>query len=394
MYYIGIDVAKFKHSLAVVGLGGEEIITHFDFANSTEGFSQMLDRLGQAGITYENSRVCIESTGHYGRCLHTHLEGYGFEVCLANALQTARFRKARSIRKVKNDAVDALALAQWLLVENPVATKLSPSEVSELKEIARFRTFHSHIIGDCKRKIICILDQVFPEYASTFSDVFGKASLAVLMRYPNADSLSMSRIDTLTKILHTNSKGKLGKAKAQALKEIAQNSFGTADACQAHSFKLRQLIEQIRFTQNQIESLDKEIAKLLEKAATPITTIPGIGPVCGAIILGEIGNIERFPKSSSLVAYSGLDPSVYESGEFKGNRNKISKRGSKYLRWALWIGADRARMYDPHLREYYEKKRAEGKPHKVAVSAVARKLCRIIFAVLTSDMPYVCPANR
>ena len=393
MYYIGIDIAKFKHSLAVIDQGGEEIITHFDFANSVNGFEQMLTRLESAGITYENSKVCIESTGHYGRCLHAHLEGYGFDVCLANALQTARFRKARSIRKVKNDAVDSLALAQWLLVENPAATKLSPSEISELKEIARFRTFQSQIIGDCKRKIICILDQVFPEYSTAFSDTFGKSSLAVLMRYPSADSLSKARTDTLTKVLHTSSRGKLGKAKAKALKELAQNSFGVSLAKEAHIFALIQLIEQIYFTQAQIEILDKEIALLLEKAQSPITTIPGIGKVCAALILGEIGSIDKFARPSSLVAYAGLDPSVYESGKFKGSRNKLSKRGSKYLRWALWIAADRARVSNPHLRTYYEKKRAEGKVHKVAISAVARKLCRIIFAVLANNTPYICPSK-
>ena len=393
MYYIGIDIAKYKHSLAVIDKGGEKIITHFEFTNSSDGFMQMLERLESVGITYENSRVCIESTGHYGRCLHTHLEGYGFDVCLANALQTSRFRKAQSVRKVKNDAVDSLALAQWLLVENPAAAKLSPSEVVELKEIARFRTSRSHIIGDCKRKITCILDQVFPEYATAFSNVFGKASLAVLVRYPNASSLSKARIDTLTKILHTNSRGKLGRAKADALKKLAQSSFGTDAAKEAHAFALRQLIEQIAFTQAQIEALDKEISRLLEIAATPITTIPGIGKVCGAVILGEIGDIKRFSKPSSLVAYAGLDPSVYQSGEFKGSRNKLSKRGSRYLRWALWLAADRARMFDPHLKEYYEKKRAEGKVHKVAISAVARKMCNIIFAILTSNTPYICSSK-
>ena len=393
MYYVGIDIAKYKHTLAALDQGGEKVITHFEFANSSDGFMQMLKRLESAGITYENSRVCIESTGHYGRCLHAHLEGYGFEVCLANALQTARFRKARSMRKVKNDAVDSLALAQWLLVENPCAAKLSLSEISELKEIARFRTSHSHIIGDCKRKIICILDQVFPEYASAFSDVFGKASLAVLMRYPSAYDLSKARTCTLTNILTKHSKGKLGQDTANALKALAKSSFGTDRAQEAHSFKLKQLIEQIVFTQTQIEAVDERIALLLKKAASPITTIPGIGKVCAAIILGEIGDIKRFSKPSSLVAYAGLDPSVYESGKFKGNKNKLSKRGSRYLRWALWIAADRARMFDPHLRRYYEKKRAEGKPHKVAISAVARKMCNIIFAILSNNTPYVCPSS-
>ena len=390
MYCIGIDVAKYKHSLAAISEGGEKLITHFEFANSSEGFEEMLEKLMSVGITFENARVCYESTGHYGRALHTHLAAYGFEVCLANPLQTANYRKAQSIRKVKNDAIDALALAQWLLIENPAATKLSPSETSELKEIARFRTFHSHIIGDCKRKITAVLDQVFPEYANFFSDTFGKTSLAVLLRYPSASALSKARIDGLTNLLTTNSRGRHGEAKAKALKALAAASFGVDSAPEASAFKLQQLIAQIQFTQSQMEALDAEIEQLLEKAATPITTITGVGPICAAIILGEIGDIERFERPSSLVAYAGLDPSIFESGGFVGTKNRLSKRGSKYLRWALWIAADRARMFDPHMREYYEKKRGEGKSHKVAISAVSRKMCNTVFAILKSNKPYVC----
>ena len=393
MYFIGIDVAKYKHSLAAIRKGGEKIITHFEFANSTEGFRMMLEELARQGITDENSRVCLESTGHYGRNLFAHLIAYGFEVCETNPLQTYNYRKAQSIRKVKNDAADALALAQWLLIENPTATRLSSEETCELKEIARFRTFHSHIIGDCKRKITAILDQVFPEYAALFSDPFGKTSLAVLLHYPSAQALSHARLDALTRLLQSKSRGKLGSDQAKALRESARASFGVAAAAEAQAFKLRELIEQISFTKRQTKELDEEIGRLLQKAATPLTSIPGIGPVCAAIILGEIGNIKRFERPSSLVAYAGLDPSVFESGEFTGTDNHLSKRGSQYLRWALWLAADRARMFDPSLREYYEKKRSEGKCHKVAISAVARKLCNIIFAILKSNKPYVCPMS-
>jgi len=392
MYFVGIDVAKRKHSLAAISKGGEKVITHFEFANSTQGFESMVEKLLSVGITFGNARVCFESTGHYGRSLHTHLAAYGFDVCQANPLQTSRFRKARSIRKVKNDAVDSLALAQWLLVENPVATPLSLAEMCELKEIARFRTFHSHIIGDCKRKITAILDQVFPEYVGFFSDSFGKTSLAVLARYPCASSVSRARLDGLSGVLRTHSRGRMGQDRAQALKELAQTSFGIDSAKEAHAFKLRQLIALLQFTQSQIAALDEEIEGLLDKAESPITTIPGIGSVCGAIIAGEIGDIGRFEKPSNLVAYAGLDPSVFQSGEFTGSRNRLSKRGSKYLRWALWIAADRARIFDPHLKAYYEKKRSEGKPHKVAISAVARKLCNIIFAMLKNNSSYVCPS--
>lgn len=393
MYCIGIDVAKRKHSLAAITERGEKVMVNYVFANTTEGFKQMLLKLKDSGITHENSRVALEATGHYSRAITAHLIAHGFEVCEGNPLQTHNFAKAQSIRKVKNDAVDALALAQWLLSRNPTCAKLSSTEASELKSIARFRTFQSQIISDCKRKVIVILDQLFPEYEQFFSDIFGSASLAVLMRYPSAYALSRAHTDALTRLLEKSSRGRLGEEKAVALKACAKASFATNAAISSQTLELLQLISQIEFTRGQLAAIDKEMEELLLKAATPIKTIPGIGTVFGATILGEIGDIHRFEKPSSLVAYAGLDPSVFESGEFIGTKNHLSKRGSTYLRWALWMAADRARMFDPAFGAYYDKKRSEGKCHKVAISAVARKLCNTIFAVLSRNKPYVCPAT-
>lgn len=392
MFCIGIDVAKRKHSLAAITGGNEKVIDHFEFANTTEGFKQTLGRLAACGITHENSRVALEATGHYGNALVSHLAGCGFELVVGNPLQTHNFAKAQSIRKVKNDAVDALALAQWLLIGKPDTAKSSPQETAELKSIARSRAFQSQIIGDCKRKALAVLDQTFPEYASFFSDVFGAASTTVLMRYPSAKALSRARTDSLTRLLEKSSRGKMGRKQAEALKAAAKSSFATNAAISAQSFELKQLLAQIGFAKKHVAEIDREMKVLLEKAATPITTIPGIGTVCGATILGEIGDITRFARPASLVAYAGLDPSVYESGGFKGTKGHLSKRGSAYLRWALWIAADRARMFDPVFGAYYAKKRAEGKCHKVAISAVARKLCNTVFAVLTGNTGYVCPA--
>jgi transposase len=393
MFFIGIDVAKRKHSLAAITEGGEKVIEGFEFANTTDGFKRMLSKLGSAGISPGNSLVALEATGHYSRSIAAHLVERGFGIALGNPLQTHNFAKAQSIRKVKNDAVDALALAQWLLVGKPDSAKSSPSEADELKSIARFRTFQSQIISDCKRKVICVLDQLFPEYERFFSDIFGATSLAVLGRYPSARALSRAHIDTLTRLIGESSRGRLGRDLAEAIKAAAEGSFAVNSAVRAQSLELRQLIAQIGFGKKQLAGIDKEMRALLDEAATPITSIPGIGVVCGATILGEIGDIARFKKASSLVAYAGLDPSVYESGQFKATNNHLSKRGSTYLRWALWIAADRARMFDPAFKDYYLKKRSEGKCHKVAISAVARKLCNVIFSVLTNGRAYVCPAR-
>jgi transposase len=394
MYFIGIDVAKRKHCLAAITKDGEKVIENYEFANTQEGFEKMLQRLQAKGVAHEGSRVALEATGHYSRAITEHLVSHGFEVSIGNPLQTHNFAKAQSIRKVKNDAVDSLALAQWLLLAKPSCAVLSSSEAAELKSLARFRTFQSQIIGDSKRKVHAVLDQLFPEYPSFFSDIFGKASLAVLLRYPSAKALSRAHIDSLANLLEKSSRGRLGAGLAQSLRSAARNSFATEQAIEAQSLELRQLISLIEFTRSRLAEIDKETERLLKKAASTITTIPGIGVVCGATILGEIGDISRFKKPSSLVAFAGLDPSVHESGEFKGTKGKLSKRGSVYLRRALWIAAERARMFDPSFGAYYAKKRSEGKCHKVAITAVARKLCNTIFAVLSRNIEYVCPATQ
>lgn len=191
------------------------------------------------------------------------------------------------------------------------------------------------IISDCKRKVIAVLDEVFPEFTGFFSDTFGKSSLAILRKWPTAESLARARIDSIEKCLSKASKNKFGRTKAEELKALAKNSFAFDPHTSAQVFLLEQLIAQIEFSVAQMASLDKKLDELLNEMDSPITTIPGIGPVCGATILGEIGDIARFSHHSQLVAFTGYDPSVYESGNFKGDRNHISKRGSRYLRWAL-----------------------------------------------------------
>lgn len=389
MFHIGIDIAKRKHCMAVIGEGGEVIIKNFIFSNTTEGFTYLMNALSDASVCAENSKVCTESTGHYGRALCAHLEDHGFEVREINPIMTANWRKTQTVRKVKNDAVDALALAQWARATPSPGRKLPGKDREEMKSLARSRTFQMQIISDCKRKMHAILDEVFPEFPGFFSDTFGKASLAVLTKWPSAEKIARVRIDSLTKCIADASRNKLGRKQAERLKELARNSFAASSKTSAQELLVKQLLDHIVFLTNQVEALDKELEQLLDKEETPITTIPGIGSVCGAVILGEIGDIARFSKPSQLVAFSGYDPSVYESGSFKGTKNHISKRGSRYLRWALWVAADRARMFDPVFRAFYEKKRSEGKCHKIAVCAVARKLCNTVFAVLRDNTPYI-----
>ena len=260
-----------------------------------------------------------------------------------------------------------------------------------LLEICRMRNYLIQSAGDLKRKVICVLDQVFPEYQSIFSNTFGTTSKQLLLDYSSPSDFEELSVEDLTETLESLSRKKVGQSTAEKLISSAKNSFGVTFSKESFKFQLKLLIEQIQFIDNQVKECENKIKELMDKIDSPITSIPGIGPVLGAIIISEFGDINRFDKPSKLVAFAGIDATVSQSGEFEGTHNVMSKRGSPYLRKALFQAALVASNSDPVLKAYYQKKRVEGKHHKTCIGAVARKMCNIIYAVLKNDKPYEVP---
>jgi transposase len=233
------------------------------------------------------------------------------------------------------------------------------------------------------------MDRVFPEYQHFFSDMFGKSSKELLSQAITPEEILELPTDELCAILKKASRGRFGEAKAEEIRAAAKTSYGITIATSAFAMQLRQLLEMIELLERQLDELEFEIEQYLLKLNTCITSCPGVGKVLGGIILGEIGDITRFPEPKKLVAFVGVDPSVRQSGEFVGTKNKISKRGSPHLRRAIWLAANVAAHHDPVLSAFYQKKRSEGKHHNTALGAVARKLTLIIYAVLRDNKPYV-----
>lgn len=254
--------------------------------------------------------------------------------------------------------------------------------------LSQYRLALVDCCGDCKRQVIGLLDQVFPEYDKLFSDTFGVTSQELLSKYPTPEDMLTVSTRKLTNLLNKSSKGRFDQDKAKQLKAAASNSFGITFAKDPFSFQIKQLMEQITFLGKQIKELEQQISILLEQTNQFITSIPGIGNTLGAIILSEIGDIKRFEKPSKLVAFAGLDVKVSQSGEFTGTKQKISKRRSPYLRRAIWLVASRATFCDSTLSAHYQSLRTRGKHHLTAVGAVARKLCNIIFAILRDNHLY------
>ena len=387
MFYCGIDIAKHKHESTVIDASGKALLDSISFANSKEGCEKLLGLFERLGVSKDDLLIGMEATGHYWLSVYGYLLEQGFEVRVINPIQSEAFRKMY-IRQTKNDSKDSFIIAQIMRFGQFSATNLSEEAIVALRQLSRYRLALVDSCGDCKRRIIALLDQVFPEYDALFSDTFGATSKELLSQYPTPEDLLSVSTRKLSTLLEKTSHGRFGKEKAEQLKAVASNSFGVSFAKDAFAFQIKQLIEQLEFLEGQIAELEEQISSLLKQTGSCITTIPGIGDTLGAMILGEIGDIHRFDAPNKLVAFAGLDVRVSQSGEFTGTRQKISKRGSPYLRRAIWLAASRAAFCDPILSEYYQSLRARGKHHLTAIGAVSRKLCNIIFAILTENRPY------
>ncbi len=388
MYYCGIDIAKHKHEASIIDESGKALLDSISFSNSKEGCEKLQTLFDRLNISANELLVGMEATGHYWLSVHTFLLEYGFDVKVINPIQSEAFRKMY-IRQTKNDSKDSFIIAQIMRFGQFSATNLSDEVIIALRQLSRYRLALVDSCGDCKRRVVALLDQVFPEYDSLFSDTFGVTSKEILSKYPTPEDLLTVSSSKLTKLMEKASRGRLGKEKAEQLKNAAANTFGVSFAKDAFAFQIKQLIEQLVFLERQIEDLEVQIAELLKQTGTYITTIPGIGDTLGAIILSEIGDIHRFDAPNKLVAFAGLDVKVAQSGEFTGTRQKISKRGSPYLRRAIWLAASSAAFCDPILSEYYQSLRARGKHHLTAIGAVARKMCNTIYIILMEDRPWL-----
>ena len=389
MIIIGIDIGKNKHEATLIDEKGNIIGKSIKFENSTAGFNKLISSINNYNISNDKFVFSMEATGHYWLALFSKLVESDYNVQVINPIQTDACRKFY-IRETKNDSKDSFLIAQVTRFNGYSKTTLPDEVMISLKELTRFRTFLVDDISDYKRKATVVIDKIFPEYTQIFSDTFGKTSKEILTKYPLPKDILNEDLESLAKVLSTSSKGRLGYSKAEQLQNLAKESFGIKFATEALVMEIKSILSTIEHLQNQVSKLDEKIAVLLRSLGTTIETIPGIGPILGAIIVSEIGDINRFSHASKLVAYAGIDPTVKQSGEFNATKNRMSKRGTPYLRRALWTASIVAAFNDPNLHEYYLKKKNEGKHHGTIIGAIARKLIYRIFIVLKDNIPYQC----
>ena len=389
MLFVGIDIGKNNHVASMMDEYGKVVFKAFSFSNTTDGGNALFSKLSSYSSNPSDFEIGMEATGHYWLSVYSFLFEKGFLLHVINPIQTDGWRKGTEIRKRKNDTIDSVLIADLIRYGQFVQTRLADEDLFSLRTLTRFRTYLVESISDLKRKVVCVLDQIFPEYQSIFSDIFGKTSKELLLQFSSPIDFETISSESLAELLAQLSRQKIGAAKAEQLKAAASSSFGITFAKNSFTFQLKALIEQISFIENQVKETESEISNIMRKLDSPITTITGIGNVTGAAIISEIGDISKFDNPRKLVAFAGLDATATQSGEFEASHNVMSKRSSPYLRKAIFQAALIASFHDPVLSVYYQKKKAEGKHHLTCVGAVARKMCNIIYAVLKNNQPYV-----
>ena len=347
MYIVGIDIAKRSHEAVIIDSDGNILKKAFNFKNNHEGFNKLLSIMQKFGKPDEFI-IGMESTSHYWLALYSQLHRREFNVQVINPIQSNALR-GMYIRQIKNDEHDSFIIAEVIRFGRYTEGGLPPSKLYELRELCRARLFIVDMVSDLKRKVIS---------------------------------------DKLAEIISIQSRKRYGLEKAEELKETAANSFGVLLGVNSMSLLIKQYLEHIRFTENQIKDIDEKIAQIFSEFDTYITTIPGIGPVLGAIIFSEIGDISRFSSSSKLAAFAGIDPTVKQSGQFSSTHNHMSKRGSPYLRRAIWQASVLAATVNPEMKAFLQKKKDEGKPYMNAIGHITKKMTNIIYAVLRDNKPF------
>lgn len=386
MYIVGIDIGKNHHEASIVSPEGKQIGRSLRFATTHKGADSLMSfifkNIGNSPCVFG-----MEATGHYWYPIYSFLKAKGYTIYVINPIQSDSLRKM-FIRQTKNDSIDSFLIAEVIRFGQFGTTSMADENILAMRQLCRYRDSVISSRTEIKLRIGTIMEQIFPEYEKQFSSLWVSTSMGILEKYLTPENIENAPIDELFEIIKDKSHNRLTRAKAISIKEAAADTFGIKIAQDAFSFQLKQLIDRMNFLDKQIEALDCQILEYYEKFDCYLHTIPGIGMIAAATILAEIGDINRFKSSSALVAFAGIDPTVRQSGEFSSTHNHMSKRGSPYLRHAIFLAATTCSFHNSPLNAYYKKKRDQGKHHLTATGAVARKLTSVIYAVLRDSKPY------
>ena len=387
MVYVGIDVAKDKHDCYICDSDGVELYPPFIIANNRVGFEELMGRIRWVSDDLSKVKVGLEATGHYSYNILGYLISQGTPISLINPLHTNLFRKSLSLRQTKTDKVDARTICMMLSSGMDLSSYSETSyHMEELKSLTRYRFDKVRERAQLKQSLSRLVTILFPELEKLVPTLHMKSVYALLSEFPGAKHVAEAHMTRLKHLLADSSKGRYGKEFAETIRNAARNSIGSD--MPAKSLELKHTIALIHVLTEEIDEVEGSIQKFMDVMDAPILGIPGINYRMGAMILAELGDLSRFSSPDKILAYAGMSPSTYQSGQLTSSYAHMEKRGSRYLRYALFNATKYVCMWDPTFKTYLEKKRSEGKHYFVAISHAAKKLVRLIYHLQTTGEAY------
>ena len=382
MNYVGIDISKYKHDCFILSCFAEVVNGGFTFANNIEGFRQLQAELELCGRG--NAQIGFEATGNYSINLKLFLESIGFDYMELNPLLIKRHIQGNSLRRTVTDKLCAKNIAEYMFSKDYQPSKPLSYSKFALKQLTRLR---SRLVTGRSRYLVGltnVLDCVFPEFKPFFGNKFSVTALYILANYQSPQVIANMNSRSYD-ILRRKSRGKFSMDKFIRLKELAKNTVGVFDEC--FRIELETLLDLYCQIDAKIDEVETEISQIIEKLNPPTLSIKGVGSMSAAVIVSEFGNFSRFENPNKMLSFAGLEPGYFQSGTAE-HHGRMVKRGSSHLRCTLMNCAGTVRLHNETFATYYRKKINEGKPHCVAMSHVAKKLVRLIFALETKGVMF------
>ena len=388
MIFVGIDVAKDKHDCFITNTDGEVLFKSFTITNNLDGFNELYQKIESVMEDVSKVKVGLEATGHYSYNLLGYLLDKGLPTYVINPLHTNLYRKSLSLRQTKTDKVDAHTIASMLMSDVNLKSYSDTSyHNEELKSLTRYRFDKVKERAQLKQSISRLVCILFPELEKLVPTLHQNSVYELLYEFPGAKHVANAHLTRLSNLVETASKGHYTKDTAIAFREAARTSIGSN--MPAKSLELKHTIKLIRELDAEIEEIENEIKTIMDEINSPILSIPGISYRMGAMIIAEIGDFSQFDSPDKILAYAGMSPSTYQSGQLDNCHSRMEKRGSSYLRYALYNATAYVCLWDPTFKAYLAKKRSEGKHYYVALSHATKKLIRVIYQLETSGQQYI-----
>ena len=394
MFYVGIDVAKEKHYVCILDDTKEIAIKPFWIYSDILGLRDLVTALAGLSLNNDDFIIGVESTGAFSENLYEYITDADYKVILLNSYQTAKFRDFSTGRKIKNDSIDAYVIAELLSTGKYKESFISNDDYQSLKVLGRLKASLMEKIKTLKREISTVVATVNPEITKVFPNIFTKTAIATIKAYPTAVDISKVTPQKLTKIFKHIKGNNFNDEKAKFLIELSKSSIYGGRAREARALMIRTNLRVLELLSQEKDEIELQINSLLynkietiDSSIQNIKTIPGVSDKTISALLGECGDIKRFPSVKSFIGYLGLYPTQYQSGNSM-RVGRLAKRGIPIAKHALYMAAVASVLHNEQLRKIFRDKVSAGKSKKEALIIVSKKLAAIIYSVFKYNKPY------